>query len=359
MQNLTKILKNPFSPATNEKFEKQILKLLKRNLNPSEVFKKIKNSSDFEQISRFLYNSGLDKTLLDYSSQRLKKKKPIAWAYILKIFIKYKIKSSDRLERVLFHHWLKDKKNQSEALFACKDWEDVSPEFQQLRNVYIQELEERNLSEEKELLDQLKFVQVQRLIIEEEEIIEKLLLIDSENKKYQKLKRDLEEKKAILVIEDQKKITDKFDDLEDYISPIPLFEKHPLKESWFETVSLIVKQDANYTKNLSVFLYFCNWPDKALQILSSHINKMSDYWFYLDWALETKQYTKGLELINHLSMELKESELFFLPLTYIKSQMLYALGRKTEAIDHLSTIVQVKPDYKSALYLLDKWSKNI
>ena len=359
MRNLNRVFKNPFSTASNEKLERQILKFLRKKLNPIEIFEKIKNSSDFEQISRFLYNSGLDKTLLNFSVQRLEKKKPIAWPYVLRLFMKYKVTPSTKLEKLLFHHWLKNRKNQSIALFACKEWGDVSPEFQQLREVYIQELEEKNLSEERDLLEQLEFVQAQKLIREEEEIVTKLLLINSKNREYQKLREELEEKKAILTIEDQKKFTGKTDVLGGYVSPAFRVEKHPLKEDWSGAASFIARKNPKHTKDLAVFLYFCHWPDKALAVLETHISQLSDYWFYLDWILETKQYTKGLELINHLFVEVKESESFFLPLTYIKSQILYALGKKSEAVAYLTTIAQVKPDYKSAQYFLDKWLKRI
>ena len=187
MKDLTEIFQNPFSNPTGEKLEKKIVSLLKKDLNPKEIFEKIKDSSDVEQVSRFLYNSVLDKTLLEFSIKRLEKRKPIAWPYILKIFIKHKINPSQQLEQLLFHHWLKHIENQSQALFACKEWGDISPQFQQLHSVYIQELGEKEHSKEKDLLEKLEFAQAQKLIKEEEEIITKLLLIDPKNSKYKKI----------------------------------------------------------------------------------------------------------------------------------------------------------------------------
>ena len=357
MKDVTKVFKNPFSSATNEKLEKKILRFLKTNVKPKQIFEKIKNSSDVEQVSRFLYNAGLDKTLLDFSAKRLEKKKSIAWPYVLKLFIKYKITPKTKLEKLLFHYWLKNEKNQTPALFSCKEWGDISSEFQQLRLVYIQELEEKNLSEENDLLEQLEFVQAQKLIKEEEEIITKLLLISPENENYKTLQTDLEEKKALLTIQEQKKLIDKVDRLEDYVSFFSAEERF-FKEDWFQTVDRAAKENPKYTKNLALFLYFCHCPNKALDILEMHIREISDYWFYLDWTLETKQYTKGLELINHLFLELENEAAFFLPLIYIKSQILYALGKKTEAIEYLTAVSQVQPDYKSTQYLLDKWLYN-
>ena len=358
MKNQSDNFKGLFPTSINDELEKRILSFLKNNLKPNEIFERIKNNSDIDQISRFLYNFGLDKTLFDFSLKRLEESQSVSWPYILKLFIKYKITPNKNLEKLLFHHWLKNKENQSSALFACEEWGNISPEFQQFRFVYIRHMEEQNLSEERDLLEQLEFVQAQKLIREEEEIITKLLLINSENTQYKNLKKDLEEKKALLTIEEQKKIIDKADRLEDYISPFS-FEDSPLKKDWFEKVFSVAEKQKSHTKNLALFLYFCEWPDKALNVLETHVSKMSEYWFYLDWILETKQYTKGLELINQLFLEKKESKTFFLPLVYIKSQILYAMGKKNLAIEILTAISQVQSDYKSTQYLLDKWLKNI
>ena len=356
MRDITKIFKDHLLSSANERLEQKIINLLKKNSNPQQIFEKIKNHPDVEQVSRFLYNSGLDRTLLDFSIKRLEKEKTIAWPYILKLFIKYKIIPKPNFEKLLFRCWLKDKKHHSSALFACKEWSDISPEFQQLRFVYLQELEEKNLSEENDLLEQLEFVQAQNLIKEEEEIITKLMIIKPDHLGYKKLAKELKEKKALLTIQEQKKLIDKADRLADYA---PSFDKNLLKKDWLKTVAETASKNPKHAKNLALFLYFCDCPNKALDVLAIHISKISDYWFYLDWALETKQYTKGLELINRFFLEVQESASFFLPLIYIKSQMLYALGKKSEAIEYFTAISQVQPDYKSTQYLLDKWLKNI
>ena len=348
---------NPFSNPVGEKLEKKILTLLRKDLTPKEIFGKIKDSSDINQVSRFLYNSVLDKTLLEFSINRLERNKPVSWPYLLKLFEKYQIKPSKKLEQILFHYFLKHKKNQSPALFACKSWGDISSDFQNLYSVYIQELEEEAVSEEKDLLEKLEFAQAQNLIKEEEEIIGKLLLINPHSVQYKKLQKKLEEKKASNLIEEEKKWDSLKNQVESYIFYSSPEEKN-LKETWFQSASSVIEKDRKHTKNLSLFFSFCGWPDTALKVLDTQVSQISDYWFYLDWIFETKEYARGLELINRLFEETKESESFFLPLFYIKSQLLYALGRKKEAIEYFTAISQVQPNYRNVEYLLAKWMKN-
>jgi len=354
LNEATKTINNRFFPS-EQSLENRILNFLENGVDSLDIFKKIKNHPNVHQIGRFLYNSGLDRTLFKFAIRKLKKNKPVPWTYVLKLFIKYKIIPKVDLEQTMFHHFLKKEAQQSEALFACKEWGDIFPKFQQLRSVYLQEMEQKNLSEESELLDQLAFVQAQNLIQEEEEIISKLLFINPKKEKYKQALQELNEKKALLTIQEEKKNISQLDRFENYM----VVKKSLLKKDWLKIIFQQAKENPQRNKNLSLFLYFCDSPAQALNVLEMHVEKLSDYWFYLDWALETQQYTKGLELINHFFLNVKESAMFFLPLIYIKSQMLYALGKKTEAIDYLTAISQVQPDYKSVQYLLDKWTQKI
>lgn len=351
MKELNNFIKSPFR-SKYSKIENRIHSLLKNDLTPKEIFKKIKNDFNIEELSRFLYNSGMEKTLLKFSIFRLEKGEPVSWAFILKILIKHNISSENNLEKILFNHWLSKKENQSLLLFACEQWEDVSPEFQYLSQVYLQEMEERNLSKEKELLDQLAFVQAQDLITEEEEIISKLFAINPSSEAYKKLKKNLKEKKAILVIQKERKSRREKNNLESFSRQTYLDD---INKDWLNAIFNIAKQNQSQTKNLALFLQFCNNPSKAIQLLDMHIGQVSDYWFYLDLCMETKQFTKGLELINQLSLKASK-QISMLSLIYIKAQLLYALGQKKIAIEYLQSIYQFKPDYKSVEYFLNKWS---
>ena len=355
LKELTDTSLKPFLNPAQDKLEKKIHSLLKKKIGARQIFQKIKSSPEAEPVSRFLYNAGLHKSLLNFSIKRLKNKKSIAWPYVLKLFIKYKMiskTSSAPMEKFLFHYWLKNKANHSPSLFACQEWEDISPKFQQLRFVYIQDMEKKNFSEENKLLEQLEFAQAQDLIKEEEEIIIKLLSINPKNEDYNQLKKDLEEKKVLLFIQEQKKLIDRGKREESYA---PSFKSHQLKEPWLKALSLRAKTHPEQVKNLSLFLAFCDCPDQALHLLETHIKDISDYWLYLDWILETRRHTKGLELVNRLLEEFKPDSPSFLPLIYIKSHILYAMGKKSSAIEYLRAIIQTQPDYKSAQYFLDKW----
>ena len=342
---------NPANPL-----EQKIYSYLQKGLSSKQIFKKIKNYQDIHSVSHFLYIAGLEKTLFELSIARLKKRENISWPYLLKIFIKYKITPKKELSELLFHNWLKT--DQSERLFACEKWGDVSPEFQNMQEVYLEKLEEVNLSEEKKLLEKLYFVQAQNLISEEEEIIEQLIKINPSSEEYQKLKLGLKEKKALLVIKEQKKHSFESEKLQK--KPLNLVDRQePCKKEWLSALFDYAKQNPKQTKNLALFLYFCDYPKQAVDLLDTYVEKFSDYWFYLDWLLESQQYTRGLALVNLIISQHKEAEAHVLPLTYLKALFLYHLGKKQSAIEYLRSITEINPDYKSSSYFLEMWSKNV
>ena len=328
----------------------QIFKLLKSDFPPQGVFLKIKNHSDTEGVSRFLFNTGLYNTLFRYSLNLLNKKKEVSWHYVIKVLIKYKLYPDEKeLIGVLFHTWLK--KNTHYALFACEEWGNLSPEFEQMRHVFIDKLEALNISEEKKLLERLAFVQAQEMIKDEEEIINQLIHLNPASQHYKKLKRDLDEKKALLVLQDYKQSQTK----SNFIKKQLLKQNNQsLKKDWLKTIVKMSKSHPSYTKDLALFLYFCDSPKSAVELLENHINQIEDYWYYLEWTLETEQFSKGLSVVNYLS---KDSRFEFLALLYLKAQFLYGLGKKKTAIQYLHSINQVYPDYKNINYLLHQWSK--
>ena len=354
-----KKFQNIFSSNSNFQLEKKICKLLKNEMTPENIFKQIEGHSDLEGVSRFLFNSGLYNKLLLYSLKLLKEKKQVSWHYLLKVFIKYKIYPDEAdLNTILFHTWLK--KSTHMSLFACEEWEDVSPEFQQMRSVFINKLEEMNISEENILLDQLAFVKAQKMIEDEEDVVKQLIQLNPANQKYRDLKKELDKKKALLVIQDQKKSRDNSQLIRKQLGFKN--EVEPIRESWLKGIYKMCQQNPSSTKELALFACFCDHPKLAVELLENHINKIEDYWYYLEWTLETKQFSKGLDIINFIFQNYKEPKFGFsrfdlVDLLYLQAQFFYGLGKKDMAINCLKSISHFSSNYKNINYLLHQWHK--
>jgi len=209
-----------------------------------------------------------------------------------------------------------------------------------------------NISEEKKLLEQLDFAKAQEMIEDEEEIISQLILLNPANQSYRDLKKDLDEKKVLLVINEYKK-TEKFKKKEP-----AHFKPNLMSQYWENKILEMSKNKPSHTKELSLFLYFCNNVKLAVDLLENHITQIEDYWYYIDWTLETKQFSKGLSVISYIESSKDFYHFDSVELLYKKAQFLYGLGKEDKAIEYLHSIIQFYPDYKNINDLLSKWSKS-
>ena len=350
-----KKIQSLFSSPKITSLDKKIFKLLKEKVPPQVIFKEIRNHSDTEGVSKFLFNSGLYKALIIYSLKLLKDKKEVSWHYVIKVFIKHNLYPSEKdIMKTFFHSFLKHKPHYS--LFACEQWGKLSPEFQQMSDVFLDKLEALNISEEKKLLEQLAFVKAKDMIKDEEEIIAQLITINPANQDYRDLQKDLDEKKALLVISDYKK-SQKHKPTQ-WLSS----NERVMSKKWEDKILEMSENQPSCTKALSLFSCFANNVKLAFRLLEKYIEKPfsqpEDCWYYIDWALRTKQFTKGLNVINQIEKRKEFYHFDSVELLYKKAQFLYGLGKEDEAIEHLHSITQLYPDYKNSQYLLSQWSKN-
>ena len=209
--------------------------------------------------------------------------------------------------------------------------------------------------EEQRLLKQLEFVQAKDLVEEEKKIVDALLKSNPE--KYSQLNKELKMKKALQFLQKQK-LNPHREKSSYWILPHTLSGKeNPCKTQICEETFRLAEKHPEKAKHLAIFLYTLGWTDQSIKILGKTIQSTSEYWFYLNWLMEIKQYAVTLDITNQLLIKLKSDSEALFPITYIKAQALYALGEKDKAISYMSDLVKVRPEYKSARHFLEEWTK--
>lgn len=338
--------------------EKAIAKYIREGLSINDIANKILKHSDTMEVGRFLYNSGLIRELFQFAMDQIQHGKSAPWPFVIQSLTDHEITISTQNAKILYKNMLiEQEKENTPYIFACKNWGEDFKEFELFRTVFLEKLQEANFNIKKELLKKLEFVQSQGLLEEEETIINQLLEIESDSKKYLLLKKKIEEKKALQFIKKQKLSHQKkvFHEKKSF-SPIP--QEDHLKSQLLKATCSIAEKYPKKAKNLAVFLYMMGWPDMGLKLLDITKATIGEAaWFYLEWLFEVQQYTASIELANQLldSTHGDPEKLFFI--NYIKAQALYYLGEKKEAIQYLNDIMVIRPDYKSAQSLMEKWLK--
>ena len=336
-------------------FEKTIAKHIAAGRTSSEIAKKIIKDSNVMEVGRFLYNAGLYKQLIQFAIDQLEKEKLAPWPFVIQSLTDHKITISENRAKVLYKNMLlKYEKENSPYIFACNNWGENFQEFDLFRTIFLEKLREENITTKKELLENLAFVQSQDLIEEEEKIINHLLEIEPDNKEYLQHQKDLKEKVAFKFIEKQKQSRQNL-----YKKRVVPFTSKdtPQKQKFLKTALDVSSKRPEKTRHMAVFLYMMGWPDAGLKLLDTTPSDKEASWFYLEWLMEMRQYTACMELGHQLldSMDEDPEKLFFI--NYVMAQALYCLGEKKKAIKYLNDIIAVRPDYKSAQSLMEKWLK--
>ena len=209
--------------------------------------------------------------------------------------------------------------------------------------------------DEQQLLKQLEFVKAKGLIEEEKKIT--ALLLKKNPKKYEQLDRELKMKKALHFLQEQQSRGRK-EKLSHLPQPQNISKQNsPRALQLYKETTRLTEKHPEKAKDLAIFLYTMGWPEQAIKILEKNIQHSSDYWFYLNWLMEIKQYAVVLDMTNQLLTQFKPDSETLFPITYIKAQALYALGEKDKAISYMSDIVKVRPEYKSARHFIEEWTE--
>lgn len=338
--------------------EKIIVKHMKKGLPVEKIATKILKHSDIMEVGRFLYNAGLIRDLLQFAIDQMKSDKPVPWPFVIQSLTDHKVSISEQNAKILYKNMLmKQEKENTPYIFACKNWGEDFKEFELFRSVFLEKLQEENINIRRELLKNLEFVQSQGLLEEEEKIIDQLLEIEISSEEYLLLQKKLKQKKALQFVK-KKKLSRQQQTLREK-EPLPFIPKESrLKEQFLKNIYEIVQVYPEKVKNLSVLLYMMGWPDMGLKLLDMTKAAIGETaWLYLEWLFEMQQYTASIELANQLldGTDGDPEKLFFI--NYIKAQALYYLGEKKEAIQYLNDIIVIRPDYKSAQSLMEKWLK--
>ena len=309
------------------------------------------------EVGRFLYNAGLYKQLIQFARDQLQNKKPVPWPFVIQSLTDHKLSISENHAKILYKNILsKIEKKNSPYLFACKNWGENFQEFELFRTVFLEKLREENITTKEELLKKLEFVQSQGLIDEERKIINQLLEAEPDNGEYLQLQKNLKEKMALQFIKKQRKSHQNLQFQRE--NTLPFISKNtPLKKRLLKDIFAVSHKHPEKTKNMAVFLYMMGWPDAGTQLLDKEPLNQETSWFYLEWLMEMKQYTACVELAHQLLQNTDEDpeKLFFI--NYITAQAFYHLGEKKKAITYLNDIITIRPDYKSAQSLMEKWLK--
>ena len=120
--------------------------------------------------------------------------------------------------------------------------------------------------------------------------------------------------------------------------------------------SEIVDKNPSASYNFAIMFYFMGCFEEALIICQKSDAKENQPWFTIELLLKTRRYLQALEAIDEMQPSFANDPEAQFSSTYLKAIAYWGLHQGATAIELMQSIVNVRPEYRSAQSLFSKWN---
>jgi hypothetical protein len=107
--------------------------------------------------------------------------------------------------------------------------------------------------------------------------------------------------------------------------------------------------------DLALMAHFLEFHSEALVLLQFAPDSAAKDWLQVELCLETRRFIDALEVIGFLEHKYAGDPEANFALTLAKAKAFWGVGKSGNAIDLLTSIQNVRPNYRSVSSLLHQW----
>jgi hypothetical protein len=339
--------------------ERKIHRLLTVGKTPQAIFDEItidllqKKVNEAERLSifNFAMNAGLYQQLLANFVEVFHEKAPTPWSHFMILLDKLKIKpSKDVIESVL-----KGARRQErlESLALTHAWDIFDPRFGEIRSQVEAERKQKYSDKKRMLLDKIEFYRNQRMADEERRAIRVLLKmypddpgIKQEFEHFQRQwARDVVARNAIETHDSR-------------VLQRPTLEPEERKAAKIFMDAMISKAQTNASTayNFAIGLKMMGLPEAGLKVLEMIDDSWASEWLKVELLIDCGRFVDCLNSVHELELRYSTNPEATFAATYARAKALHGLGQSGPAIDLLQSIVNIRPNYRSAYTLMTEWA---
>lgn len=319
-----------------------------------DLFQKKVSESERQSIFSFGLNAGLYQQMLANFVEVFHEKTPTPWSHFLVLIDKLKIKPPPEIiESVIKGARRQDR---IENLSLSHSWDLLDPRFSQMR-IEVEKVRKQRFSDKKQiLLDKIEFYRNQRMAEEERRAIRVLLkmfpddpMVQGEFDQFQKqwardvVARNIDESR------------------ENRIFHNPKIDTQLRKTAKILVDAMLVEaqQKPHTSYNLAIGLKMMGLPDLGLRVLAFADNNWASEWLAIELLIDCGRFVDCLNAVHELELEYSHDPETTFAATYARAKALFGLGQRGPAIDLLQSIVNVRPNYRSAFTLMTEWAQEL
>lgn len=306
---------------------------------------------DSHTIAQFVLHARLPHKLLEACEDLLRQDRFIPWSGLIEALAQVGTTPTPELIEIV----LEGARAQSglEDLLLSFHWDNLSPQLALARKPVLEARAQRLQRIVEELYRKLEFYKSHGLIEKEKVTFDILERLHAGLPQLEVLRQDLNERFARHIISK---------------SNLP---QHPSFDGWADgkqahshsewlntlsaEISSLMKQFPHLAFDLISVLLSMDFMESAAKVSPALPEGRLSEWLKIDIYMRADQHLNALSLLDGLAerQELGPEEAF--ALAYLKSQALWALGQKQGAIEILSHLVQIRPQFQQASHLLQLW----
>ncbi len=347
-----------------QKIEREISELLKRWSNTEKVAEILSDRLEKSElpiahelaIMSFLLQSGYLKLLFNPLLKRLQNDRPTSWLALIEIMSRNDVKPNREALNSIFEGALKHQ--MLENLILSHGWDNYDTRFQKLRDELRKRLQDEILQKKNTLKEKLGFLANHRMIEEEERILESLLNMFPEDQEIQAYQLGFKERWArnILSTSNQNYLTPT---TEERMAIKWTENETALLDSWLATAKKISDARPEMAYMFTIFFIFAEAWEQALQILSLAPPSKNRDWLRLDILIHCRLFVDCLSEVDQTEMTHSDDPETSFSAAYTRAHALHGLGQHTAAMEILQSIIEIRPNYRSAQTLLAEWTEGI
>lgn len=345
------------------RIERKIHRLLVVGKTPKNIFDELtrdlfqKKISMNERLAIFNFglNAGLYQQLLANFVETFHEKAPVPWGVYIALLEALTIQP----DRQIIESVLKGARRQKnlESLSAVNFWDRYDKRFCEFRSTIKTQRHEEHLNKKQVMIEKIEFYRSQRMVDEEKRALKVLLkmfpndsVIQEEHEKFQRqwardvIAQNNRNRDDARVIHQQK----------------PDSEELLIIKCITDEMMRILGKDNKYAYNFAIALKIMAHPDQALKVLAMGDDAWAVEWLKIELLIDSGRFIDCLNAIHELEVRYAHDPETTFAATYARAKALNGIGQSGPAIDLLQSIVNVRPNYRSAYSLMAEWAgKNL
>ncbi len=306
-------------------------------------------------LGYFFLNSGQTKKLFSFTRELLEKSKPLPWGALALSLCKLNEEIPDDFLTALREGATED--GQIEALLSISRLCKMDARLRELKEAKKRERTSRHQEQRQVLIDKLTYLKSQRMVHEEGRTLEdfqKLFPGDPYIKSYTE---EFSKRHAAVVVKE----------IAENHKPHKLLKRpithSPVNLKWARTLlthlESIVTKHPKAATDFSMLFYFLDFYEEALYVLNYAPSSPSTDWLRLELKILSRRYVDAIEEARSLEQKYALDPEATFATTYARALCLWELGQEGLAISILQGIIKIRPQFRSAVSLLQQWRQEL